>query len=132
MAVGTLGFPPQCGLIPNVPYRQFHFPTRGNASQNSTTTSINMNPNVQAAITATKKKVPSKPKGKNASATAVVSSGLKAQQPSFGEKPSGPDIPITQCVIRSTTVYSLLYRYSFIKLLCMNAGYLLRTFCMKA
>ena len=106
MAVGTLGFPPQCGLIPNVPYRQFHFPTRGNASQNSTTTSINMNPNVQAAITATKKKVPSKPKGKNASATAVVSSGLKAQQPSFSEKPLGPDIPITQCVIRSTTVYS--------------------------
>ena len=59
-----------------------------------------MNPNVQAAMTATKKKVPSKPKGKNASSTGLDSTAMKSGQPSLGDKPAASEMSITQYVFR--------------------------------
>ena len=59
-----------------------------------------MNPNVQAALTATKKKGHSKPKGNNASSTALDSSAMKSGQPSLGDKPAAiGDVYHTVCIL---------------------------------
>ena len=59
-----------------------------------------MNTNIAAAVAASKKKVPSKPKGKNALKPSVQPSLSATNKSTLGEQPAASDMSITKYVYR--------------------------------
>ena len=90
-----------------------------------------MNTNIAAAVAASKKKVPSKLKEKNASKPSMQPSASATEKATLGEPPAGSDMSITKYVCRC--LYGLFETFSlFMKQLwCVNVGFWQRMSFMK-